>query len=100
MAKPLGLVPYKDIDIVETGLRPGEKLYEEILVDKEKADVIEHEKELCERDEPLSDTETEIHLNALREAVLPCSDEMARRALNVAVATFRKPEKVNPKHAF
>lgn len=31
-----GLKPDKDIKIVETGLRPGEKLYEELLNDKEK----------------------------------------------------------------
>ena len=30
-----GLTPYKDIDIVEIGLRPGEKLYEELLMDSE-----------------------------------------------------------------
>lgn len=30
-----GLKPYKDIDIVFTGLRPGEKLYEELLLSAE-----------------------------------------------------------------
>ena len=33
MIRQAGLVPYVDIDIIETGLRPGEKLYEELLLD-------------------------------------------------------------------
>ena len=35
LIRQAGLVPYVDIDIVETGLRPGEKLFEEILLDVE-----------------------------------------------------------------
>lgn len=36
MIRQAGLIPYVDINIVETGLRPGEKLYEELLLDKDK----------------------------------------------------------------
>lgn len=36
MIRQSGRMPYKEIDIKITGLRPGEKLYEEILIDIEK----------------------------------------------------------------
>lgn len=39
-----GLKPYVDIDIIETGLRHGEKLYEEVLNDKESTTATIHEK--------------------------------------------------------
>lgn len=39
-----GLVPAKDIDIVFTGLRPGEKLYEELFEDGERVEPTTHPK--------------------------------------------------------
>ena len=44
MIKLSGLKPYTDIDIVETGLRPGEKLYEELLNDKEITNNTQHKR--------------------------------------------------------
>jgi FlaA1/EpsC-like NDP-sugar epimerase len=39
-----GLTPYKDIDIVFTGLRPGEKLFEELLIQGEGVKQTRHKK--------------------------------------------------------
>jgi len=41
-----GLQPYEDIEIVFTGLRPGEKLYEELLLDDEGVRPTRHE-QIC-----------------------------------------------------
>ena len=38
-----GLIPEEDIEIVFSGLRPGEKLYEELLTDEESTLPTEHE---------------------------------------------------------
>ena len=44
MIELAGLVPDEDIPIVYTGLRPGEKLYEELLSNKENTDETSHDR--------------------------------------------------------
>ena len=83
------------IEIVETGLRPGEKLYEELLVRTEELDKTENNMIFIERDAALSREEIEEKLALLKSAVDAGDDEAARAALKEVVPTFRSPEEVN-----
>lgn len=60
MVRQLGLVPYKDIDIIEVGLRPGEKLYEELLLDTTRQTKTENNKIYIEKKDQIFDIEEEI----------------------------------------
>lgn len=64
-----GFVVGKDIQIEVTGLRPGEKLYEELLLDTKSAIKTDHNKIYIECPESLPLNELEHRLSALREIV-------------------------------
>jgi FlaA1/EpsC-like NDP-sugar epimerase len=83
------------IEIVETGLRPGEKLYEELLVKTEELDKTSNSMIFIERDSALSPEEINTRLNMLREVCETGDDSQAREVLRKAVSTFKKPEEVN-----
>ena len=85
------------IDIIETGLRPGEKLYEELLVKKEELDKTDNNLIYIEKAEALSMEELEGKLTILREACEDGNDEGVRNALKVVVPSFKSPEEVNKK---
>ena len=55
-----GKIPYVDIDIIETGLRPGEKLYEELLLDVEHQQKTAHKRIYIEQKEQIYPIEQEI----------------------------------------
>ena len=83
------------VEIVETGLRPGEKLYEELLVKTEELDKTSNSMIFIERDKALSAEEIDTRLDALKKACETGDDLEAKEALRSAVPTFKRSEEVN-----
>ena len=99
MIRLSGYEPYRDIDIIETGLRPGEKLYEELLIKTEELDQTESSMIFIERDKPQAMEMIAGKLDVLRKAVEAGDNEGVRRALHEVVPTFRTPEEINQEAA-
>lgn len=99
MIKMMGYEPNKDIMIEEIGLRPGEKLYEELLMKTESLDKTPNHMIFIERDKPLTRDEVEEKLAILKEAVENNKTTLASPAIKEAikrvVPTFVDPEEIN-----
>ena len=88
MIRLSGMEPDVDIPIVETGLRPGEKLYEELLVKTETLSKTENELIFIERDAPVTEDEMNRKLQCLRDAVGTGDDETVREVMKQVVPTY------------
>ena len=95
MIRLSGYTPYKDIDIVEVGLRPGEKLYEELLMKTEELDKTDNDMIFIERDKKLTRAEVDHKLDLVREAINTESQSAVLDVIRKTVPTFRDPEEVN-----
>ena len=99
MIKLAGLTPYRDIDIVEIGLRPGEKLYEELLMKSETLSQTANSLIFVEKDTPYTRSEIEEKLSVLKRAVTEAEAELdygkIREAMRAVVPTYRDPEEIN-----
>lgn len=83
------------ISVIETGLRPGEKLFEELLVKTEDLDKTSNSMIFIERDTALSAEEIDKKLEILKKACEQEDDLVAKEALRSVVPTFKRPEDVN-----
>ncbi len=83
-----GYIPNVDIKIEITGLRPGEKLYEELLMAEEGLTQTEHEKIFVGRPEFIGIDEIKKGLEALGEAIDDGDSEKVRTVLESVVPTY------------
>ena len=74
-----------NIQIVETGLRPGEKLYEELLIKTETLQKTENNLIFIEKDTPLEKEELFKRLQELEKACETGDNEFVRKVLKKAV---------------
>jgi FlaA1/EpsC-like NDP-sugar epimerase len=90
-----GLEPYQDIDITFTGLRPGEKLFEEILTAEEGTDASCHEKIFVARNSgKYTMTELEAMLAEFSDTIRDSSaesDEHMKQLLRKYVKHYHQP---------
>ena len=102
LVRMAGLTPYVDVDIIETGLRPGEKLYEELLMSSEHLTATKYEKIFVEQQEIISQEVMNGNLERLRQVLATESPAEIVRVMREIVPTFKTPEEVNArvdKHA-
>ena len=97
MIRLSGLVPYQDIQIKEVGLRPGEKLYEELLMKSEQMDKTANDKIFIERDAPITPEQLQEKLSALHSALAQGEEADLRALMMRLVPTYHSPEEVNGK---
>ncbi len=95
MVRMSGLTPYEDIDIIEIGLRPGEKLYEELLMKTEDLDKTDNDLIFIERDKGLTRDEVDEKLRILMDAVN--NETSILDAVRLTVSTYHDPEELNRK---
>ena len=94
-----GYEPYRDIEIKEIGLRPGEKLYEELLMNSETLSKTENKKIFVEQQQEIDPEPILEDLEMLDQAVT--DDHLSNKELvdmlRSMIPTYHAPEEVNRK---
>lgn len=94
MIRLSGKEPYKDIDIIFTGLRPGEKLYEEVLAESSKTLPTYHPKILIAQDPVFCFEQVDAFLSNLKNTSFDSKQELIH-VLKELVPEFIDEPQVN-----
>ena len=93
MIKLAGLTPFVDIDVIQTGARPGEKLYEELVIDTERLTRTENDLIFIEQDTPYTRDEIDEKMRILSDALTEEDPKEIIKALERTVPTYRPKAK-------
>ena len=87
----------KDMEIEITGMRPGEKLYEELLMDEENLQETNHEKIFITQSMDFTMDDIEEKLDMFRKILEDetTSKETIKKTMKKCVPTYREPKEVN-----
>ena len=95
MIRLSGYTPYVDIEIQEVGPRPGEKLYEELLISDQNLRRTENAKIFVEQRPVVPNRQLCWLLEQLREASASNDTLRVTACLHELVPTYRTPDEVN-----
>lgn len=90
-----GYIPNEEIEIKVTGLRPGEKLYEELLMDEEGLSETQHKKIFIGRPGEFKLEKVKNNINTLLDVVKLGNKEKLREKLQEMVPTYKNPDEDN-----
>ena len=93
-----GFEPHKEIEIEITGLRPGEKLYEELLINKDNNEFDSTENEKIFVDQPDKNANFKEIMNKIDKLIFVAKDgnsHMIVEKLKEIVPTYASPDEVN-----
>lgn len=95
MIRLSGLIPYEDVEIKEVGLRPGEKLYEELLMKTERMRKTTSNKIFIEQEAAILPEEIDTKLKELQAALVQPETESLRSLMMRLVPTYHDADMVN-----